>query len=112
MDAMIIAAREEEEDLEDEETMMALVTAAIIGGTEVLREIHVERHHNNRLYLCRSQLLPNPCINTPWQILYDSQNDRAFITTMGFDVETFGYILSSGFAANWYTTAIPRPDTN
>jgi hypothetical protein len=31
---------------------------------------------------------------------------------MGFDVETFGYILSSGFAANWYTTAIPRPDTN
>ncbi|KIJ10703.1 hypothetical protein PAXINDRAFT_157540 [Paxillus involutus ATCC 200175] len=32
--------------------------------------------------------------------------------TMRFDVETFGYILSSGFAANWYTTAIPRPDTN
>ncbi|KIK81943.1 hypothetical protein PAXRUDRAFT_806059 [Paxillus rubicundulus Ve08.2h10] len=112
MDAMIIAAREEEEDLEDEETMMALVTAAIIGGTEVAREIRIKRCHDNRLYLCRSQLLPNPCINTPWQILYDSQNDRAFITTMGFDVETFGYILSSGFAANWYTTAIPCPDTN
>ena len=45
-------------------------------------------------------------------MLFDSQDDRAFITTMGFDVETFGQILISGFAAAWYQTPIPRDDTS
>ena len=27
--------------------------------------------------MCRPQLLPNACLNTPWQILYESQSDRA-----------------------------------
>ncbi|KAG2337597.1 hypothetical protein BDR05DRAFT_978457 [Suillus weaverae] len=33
-----------------------------------------------------------------------------FITTMGFDVETFTFILTSGFAKHWYHTPIPRDD--
>ncbi|KAF9228946.1 hypothetical protein BS17DRAFT_792928 [Gyrodon lividus] len=41
-----------------------------------------------------------------------SANDRAFITTMGFDVQTFMYILTSGFATYWDETAIPRNDAN
>ncbi|KAG2356097.1 hypothetical protein BDR07DRAFT_1424269 [Suillus spraguei] len=32
-----------------------------------------------------TQLLPN-LVSTPWKVLYDSQHDRAFITTMGVDV--------------------------
>lgn len=55
---------------------------------------------------------PNPCINTPWQILYDSQDDWAFIMTMGFNMKTFRYILTSGFPASWYTTPIHHSDTN
>ncbi|KIN95030.1 hypothetical protein M404DRAFT_17151 [Pisolithus tinctorius Marx 270] len=51
-------------------------------------------------------------MSTPWQKLYESQDDWAFIMTMGFDVETFGYILTSGFAAAWYHTPIPQNDTN
>ena len=114
-DAMLIAVSqaEAEEDLsEDEEYQQALAAAAIIGGVEIAQEIRIARWHLHRLYLCRPQLLPNPRMNTPWQILYDSQDDQAFITTMGFNVETFGYILTSGFAARWYTTPIHRSDTN
>ncbi|KAG0695299.1 hypothetical protein DFH29DRAFT_1072537 [Suillus ampliporus] len=55
-------------------------------------------------------LLPNPRMSTPWQALFASQNDRAFITTMGFEVETFAFILTSGFAKHWYHTPIPRDD--
>ncbi|KAJ8582170.1 hypothetical protein M405DRAFT_922049, partial [Rhizopogon salebrosus TDB-379] len=65
-----------------------------------------------RLYLCRPQLLPNPRVNTPWQALYESQNDRAFITTMGFDVQTFGSILTSGFASQWYEVPVAHPDVS
>ncbi|KAG0702432.1 hypothetical protein DFH29DRAFT_758555, partial [Suillus ampliporus] len=63
-----------------------------------------------RLYLCRAQLLPNPRMSTPWQALFASQSDLAFITTMGFDVETFAFILTSGFAKHWCHTPIPRGD--
>jgi len=51
--------------------------------------------NQTRNYLCRPQLQPDPRNNTPWQVLFNSRNDRAFITTMGFDVETFE--LCSGF---------------
>jgi hypothetical protein len=51
-------------------------------------------------------------VDTPWQILLASQNDRAFITTMGFDVATFDYIIYSGFGHLWSTTPIPRGDVS
>ena len=86
--------------------------AAVIIAAELGEQIRIKRCHDSRFYLWRAQLLPNPCTNTPWQTLYESQDDRAFITTMGFDVETFGYILTSGFTAAWYHTPIPRDDTN
>ena len=34
------------------------------------------------------------------------------MTTMGFDVKTFTYILSSGFATHWDENPIPRNDTS
>lgn len=45
-------------------------------------------------------------------MLYDSQDDWAFITTMGIDTATFQYILGSGFAEGWDGATIPHPDTN
>lgn len=42
--------------------------------------------------------------NTPWQAMFDSRDDRAFITTMGFDVETFELIVRSGFGTLWQLT--------
>ena len=39
-----------------------------------------------RLYLTHSDLLLDPRTDTPWQVLYHSQNDHGFITTMGLDV--------------------------
>ncbi|KIK96334.1 hypothetical protein PAXRUDRAFT_772156 [Paxillus rubicundulus Ve08.2h10] len=113
--ASLITTQEAEADedfLEDEENKITLIAAAIIGGAEISRQIRIENRHENRLYLCRPQLLPNPRLATPWQVLYDSQNDHAFITTMGFDVQTFAYILTSGFATCWHETAIPRNDTS
>ncbi|KAG6847397.1 hypothetical protein H0H93_008476 [Arthromyces matolae] len=104
----------EEEQLQDEDDdneEAGMVAAVVVLGAEEARRIRAERRHPNRLYLCRPQLLPNPRIATPWQTLYDSRSDRAFITTMGFDVATFEYILASGFATHWNWTAIPRSET-
>ncbi|KAF8221910.1 hypothetical protein L208DRAFT_1044873, partial [Tricholoma matsutake] len=65
-----------------------------------------------RLYLHDQELLPNPCIGTPWQVLWSSQNDCAFITTMGFNVVTFRHILEGlgWFADRWEVSTIPQHD--
>jgi hypothetical protein len=49
-------------------------------------------------YLVCANLLPNPCFGIPWQCLYQSKSDHAFITMMGFDIATFQAILEAGFA--------------
>ena len=51
-----------------------------------------------------------PIKMAPWQVLFASQNDCAFITTMGFNVKTFTTILASDFAEQWYNTLIPHND--
>ena len=61
-------------------------------------------------YLTHSELLLHPQGRTPWQVLYHHQNDRAFITTMGFDVQCFQLILESGFQEVWDTHPISQPD--
>ena len=37
-------------------------------------------------YLTQPQLLPNPRVDTPWQRLWASQSDPAYITTTGSQV--------------------------
>jgi hypothetical protein len=103
---------EEEEDLAEEEleTQAAVCGALVLYGAEEAHRLRVERRHHCRTYLIRAQLLPNPRIATPWQVLYESQNDRAFITTMGFNVATFHRILKDGFKSRWNSTSIPRRD--
>ena len=81
-------------------------------GTEEARIHRAEQRLPSRRYLHRPQLLPSPRVNTPWQVLYDSCDDRAYIMTMGIDCATFDYILQNGFAEQWDSFPIPRPDTN
>ncbi|EIW51377.1 uncharacterized protein TRAVEDRAFT_137504 [Trametes versicolor FP-101664 SS1] len=98
-----------EEELDDVAILAAAVSAL---GSEEARLERAEKRQPSRRYLRRPQLLPNPRCDTPWQVLYDSQDDRAFITTMGIDCGTFEYILESGFRAQWESEAIPRPDAD
>ncbi|KAI0350175.1 hypothetical protein OH77DRAFT_1464227 [Trametes cingulata] len=102
-----------DEEYEEELEEHALLAAAIaVFGAEMNRQRRIERRFPRRRYLCRAQLLPDPRADTPWQILYNSRDDRAFITTMGIDYATFQYILQSGFARRWNESTIPRSDTN
>ena len=95
-----------EEDLE----MRAALACVLVLGIEDARTQRARRRNESRLYLCRPQLMPFPRVESAWQRLYESQDDRAFITTMGVDVETFHTILDSGFQDRWDSTPIPRPD--
>ncbi|KAJ3513754.1 hypothetical protein NMY22_g14947 [Coprinellus aureogranulatus] len=100
---------------ECDEEYLGLLIAAIAVTVVLAEEAHTQRvaaRNPSRLYLTRSQLLPNPRHDTPWTRLFKSRSPRAFITTMGFDPETFDLILSSGFAEAWYNTPIPRTDTH
>ena len=76
----------------------AAVLLAAVDDADAARRA---RECLNRTYLCRPQLLPNPRFDTPWQALYHSGSDRAFVTTMGVDVETFHHILENGFRLMW-----------
>ena len=102
------------EEVEDDhdQAMQAVAVALICAGAEESRLACIWNRLPSQLYLCRPQLLPNPHINTPWQALYCSRNDCAYITTMGFDVETFKLILSAGFTQKFYETPILRDDVN
>jgi hypothetical protein len=70
------------------------------------------RRSSRRAALTRNELLPNPREDTPWQVLYDSEEDRAYISTMGVDVATFEYIMEAGFEHEWNARAITRNDIN
>src|SRR5882724_7915917 len=85
------------------------VVLALIGELE-LQDQQAAQRNPSRHYLTRPDL-PNPQADTPWQHMYAAQNDRAFITTMGFDVDTFGLILQ-GFQAEWELNHIERSDVN
>ncbi|TCD64819.1 hypothetical protein EIP91_003600 [Steccherinum ochraceum] len=94
-------------DYEARRLRLATTTFLLSGVKHVRRKRAAARP---RLYLRRSELLPDPRNGTPWQQLYASKNDRAFITTMGVDVDTFHYLLFNGFAYRWNKRTIPRAD--
>lgn len=100
----------EDDEIEEEQVMAGTAVAVLLLGVIETHQLRVERRRRTRLYLCRRQLLRNPRGATPWQILYWSRNDRAYITTMGFDVASFNTILAAGFDVAWTTTPIPRAD--
>ena len=83
----------EEGDLEEEQSAaLADVALMIIAAAESPR-LCAERRQPSQLSVCRPQPLPNSRKDNPWQVLYQSHSDRAFITTMGFDVDAFTYVI-------------------
>ena len=100
------------DDNDFEYTLTATIAGVLFCCIEDARQKYAACRQFHRAYLCRPQLLPNPRVDTPWQRLYASQNDRAFIVTMGVDVYTFHYILEGGFQYLWDTTPIPHNDTS
>ena len=100
-----VASEQQGDKFEDE--LLAYV-GLVCYGLEEAQQNSILRCSSQHLYLTRPDFLPNPCNNTPWQALYHSQNDCAFITTMGFDVVTFYGIPSHGFKKLWNETPIPR----
>lgn len=104
---------EEEEEWEEELFMDGVqLLLFVVAGAEEARLLRNERRRKTRLYLRRPELLPNPQEGTPWQVLFRSRSDRAFITTMGFNTQVFDEILASGFRQKWYEWPIPCHDTN
>ena len=111
----VLLAEELEDDIEDGEYDLQRAVAAgllIYHGAQESRWLRSNRRNERRLYLTRSELIPNPREGTPWNHLYDSQSDRAFITTMGFDVKTFDSVLAAGFEVKWNMMPIPRNDVS
>lgn len=101
---------DEDDDEEDERLQQLAVVALILLGAEESRQHRSAQRQ--RLYLTRPDLLPNPRSNTPWQALWNTRDNRAYLTTMGIDVGTFDYILEAGFADQWDNTPISRPDVH
>jgi hypothetical protein len=95
---------------EEDDIVIAVFGILALGVLEA-EELRRQRRAVTRHYLTRPQLLPNPRAGTPWQILHLSQDDWAFVTTMGVNVETFDYILDQGFALLWNSRPIPREHT-
>jgi hypothetical protein len=111
IDMSCLMMAEEEEDDEDEElTMTQIVACALLIHHGITKDRSLRAQKRHRHYLTRPDLLPNPRGSTPWQQLYEGRNDMAFITTMGFNVETFFLILDGGFEAAWCSKNIPRKD--
>ena len=108
MDPLLILTFDD--DIEDTAAIALLVIILACGYKSRLLRAEARREH--RTYLCRPELLPNPRVGSPWQALYHSQSDRAFITTMGLDTTTFQLLLDAGFKFLWDSTPIPRTDTN
>jgi len=73
------------------------LTTSRATGSEILKRTNrSERRGISRYYLTRPNLVI-PFGATAWQKMLRVADDRAFITTMGFDVSTFNYIFESGF---------------
>ncbi|KAF8797407.1 hypothetical protein BYT27DRAFT_7228995 [Phlegmacium glaucopus] len=94
--------KECEADAADQEFNVHLAAAVLLTGADIGRLLRNERQNPTQNYLC----------HTAWQVLFNSQNDRAYITTMGFNVETFELIIQSGFRERWYTQPIPCTDSS
>ncbi|KAG2063508.1 hypothetical protein BDR04DRAFT_1137636 [Suillus decipiens] len=92
-------ADEDHEDDELRRRCIGSIGILVFVGMEQSCYECSEQRQSRRTYLIRSDLLPDPHLNTPWQALYSAQNNHAFITTMGVDVPTFHYILSYAVGA-------------
>jgi hypothetical protein len=89
------------QDKEDKEVLLAIVSLAVLGKPVAIRSLQT--------YLTRPDLPGNPRTNSAWTHMQAVGNDRAFVTVMGIDVQTFEEILVP-FDLAWNGTPIPRGD--
>ena len=89
-------------------TLANMTSALFIVGTNEERATRADqRQHRNCLR--QAQLLLDP--RHPWQVLRENHDNSAYhIATMGFNVQTFEYILESGFAERRNSQPVPRND--
>ncbi|KAK9250755.1 hypothetical protein V1507DRAFT_445418 [Lipomyces tetrasporus] len=66
------------------------------------------KHQTVDFYLTRPVLLPPK--KSPWRILRDSGDEKAFILTTGLSPTAFDYVLDCGFRDAWDTAPIARDD--
>ncbi|KAG9087331.1 hypothetical protein FRC07_012847 [Ceratobasidium sp. 392] len=104
---LLLGAAEDDPDARNRQIVIIIMVYAILKHKQL-----PARKRRRTVHLRRPELMPNPRVESPWQSLYHSRQDSAFIVTMGIDVETFHYILDSGFEAAWNTTPVTRDDVN
>ncbi|KAJ8094152.1 hypothetical protein PM082_023360 [Marasmius tenuissimus] len=115
MDTTRLLLQQLDEEEEDDAHLQNLRVAGLcIAGVLEMETERIRRRNPSRLYLTRPQLMPNPRVESPWMSLWRGQEDRAFITTMGVDVETFNHILEGRgrFRETWDSTPIPQGDVS
>ena len=103
---LVMNHRLDSDDDSDEKELAALALLILIGAKEA-NERRLERRRQTRTYLCQPQLMPNPRAGTAWQVLYANQSDRAFITTMGVDCDTFQTLMEAGISQKYLVPTRP-----
>ena len=88
---------------EDDDALIAIVGMAILGRPGHMRQVQT--------YLTRQDLPQNPRLDSAWAFMRNGQNYRAYITTMGLDVQTFELVLAQ-FQIEWDNKIISRDDFN
>ncbi|KAF8234626.1 hypothetical protein L208DRAFT_1393821, partial [Tricholoma matsutake] len=111
-DTSIPVVIDDNEEVDEEYLHIVTTAALLVTAAEVSHLFRNEQCRPTRNYLTRPDLPPNPHFGTAWKHVFESQNNWAFITTMGFDVETFNFMINSGFRELWDLTPIPRDDTS
>jgi hypothetical protein len=99
----ILDKDEDRQDKYDKDVLLAIVALAVLGEPVPIRSL--------RMYLTQQDLPGNPRTSSAWTHMRAVGSDRAFITVMGLDVQTFESILVP-FNLAWNGTAIPRRDVN
>ena len=102
----------EEQRVHDLVRLRLLALALLITGSNEDHARAVENRRPRRHYLRHANLLPNPRIGTPWRCLYESNDDHAFLVSMGVNVSVSQRIMGSDFANLWYTLPIGQLDFN
>ena len=90
------AVGDDENGVADEDVCTIVAAAATsVSGAEAPRLLRNENRKPPRNYLTQSDLPPNPHLTSIWE------SEWSVITTMGFDVATFKFIIDSGFRDRW-----------
>lgn len=108
-----------ENDISDLDHLTLQKNAAVLALYVIYRHLSKNgsgrRQRKQRVrgnYLTRPELLPSPREESAWLAVYRSRENRAYINTMGIDVNTFDFLLQAGFAHAWNTRPIPRNDVD